>query len=928
MGPYGKYAKQYRKLGWDGTLPLPPGQKHPPPKGYTGSGRPHPTDVEVARWCKSDGDGNIALRLAEVRDAILHERNDLPVVYAGNNVDGWETLGIDVDNYGEKHGYDDLSALEAEHGELPATAISTARWGTGSGTAVYLVPRGYRYMGKAAPGIDVIQKRHRFTAVHPSTNPDANGATYEWLHGKPSDLNYGVGQPATAFEEFDGLPNLATDDIVVLPVAWFMYLSRQGTLESDDPISNMTDDQLHEWLLTLRFDEEPCDRMQRVCAKWIERLEESASSHDKLTPAHWELLNVAAEGHSGVSWALNTFHNAWWEHVKANAGRDIETAQAEIARSITGALDKIQPFYEGLGRPDDTCLNNYGDADAWMDMLANKEDSTEIEDADNMGLGPIVGKMPLGDAKPADGYGRHDDGNGQHFADLYGANAKYVGARKNWILWDDERWHRDQEDRLVRAAYRRVRMRQERYASELYAQALANDDKELKAVAKAWSTHAKRSGDAGPVKSALEMARHCYVGDEPVVLSANDLDGNINLLGCANGVLDLSQVDERGNPEIEVRKPCKEDYVTYNTNVEYRPWRDYVNGEAGHFEAWEIWQDYLNSFLPNMELQMFVRKVLGHMLVGENPEKKIVFLFGKRDTGKSTLIGAVTGALGDYYGTIDMNLFRHKDLNPGLARALPLRVTGMSEMEETSKTGVIDASVVKRLTGNDKLTVELKYSNDIIDAKPQFTTVIACNNPPRITNADEALHERLLVLPLESQVDKRKRKYERQKQIERLCGPVVLSWLIEGWKDYQRDKLERDMWPQVVLEANRTFAADLNTVSRYIEQHLVIARECEEGRRVLAAAIAKAKDKGKEAPTSHDYPLEWTPEAARLYEHYRRCAQKTGDEPVDMQQFTRDLGVGRTVNRKIKGKSTSVYIGVRFKDDPGEDTTTSIARKF
>ena len=903
MGPYGKYAKQYRKLGWDGTLPLPPGQKHPPPKGYTGSGRPHPTDVEVARWCKSDGDGNIALRLAEVRDAILHERNDLPVVYAGNNVDGWETLGIDVDNYGEKHGYDDLSALEAEHGELPATAISTARWGTGSGTAVYLVPRGYRYMGKAAPGIDVIQKRHRFTAVHPSTNPDANGATYEWLHGKPSDLNYGVGQPATAFEEFDGLPNLATDDIVVLPVAWFMYLSRQGTLESDDPISNMTDSELHEWLLTLRYDDEPCQVMQRDVAKWIERLEESASSHDKLTPAHWRLLNLAAEGHSGVGWALNIFHQKWWEHVQNNAGRARETAGDEIARSITGALDKIQPFYEGLGRPDDTCLNNYGDADAWMDMLANKEDSTEIEDADNIGLGPIVGRMEVLSAKPAEDYGQHDDGNGQHFIDLYGANVKYVDGRDSWVVWDGDRWHRDIDGRYVGLAYRRVRFKQEAYASMVMAEALANDDKTLKAVARSWSLWAKRSGNVGPINAAMESAIRLYVDDDAVAVKANIFDSNPGLLGCANGVLELSD-------DPDLRRPRKEDYVTFNTGSEYVPWRSLANSDGETLEGYLLWLEYLDLFLPDKKLQRYVQKVMGHLIVGENPEKRIVFLYGPHDTGKSTMIGALSSALGDYYGTVDVALFKPKDLNPGLIRACPLRVTAMSEVD----AGTMDAATVKRLTGNDKVMAEAKYSNDIFEGRPQFTTVVAANNPPNIKHADEALNERLLVLPFKREIDRSHRKYERQTQIEKHSGVAVLSWLVEGWKMYVAEGL--DDAPLDVRKAQRDLVSGLNSTQAFISEQLQLARDCEDGRRALERAKSKAKSK-KRTEVPSDLEADWTPTVARVYESYIRWCNANGVDVGSRPELTKDLALGKPFVRKIDGKAARCYYGIRLR--PNEE---------
>ncbi|MEX3646533.1 bifunctional DNA primase/polymerase [Mycolicibacterium porcinum] len=372
--PFRDAAEKYRESGFLGTLPLPPGEKNPPPKGFTGSGRPDPTDEQVRAWRKENGDGNIALRLSEVPQEVTNKR-DLPFVYAGNNVDGWELIGIDVDDYKGKHGLSELRELEAEHGPLPPTAMSTARWAGWdehrSAIRVFLVPKGYRFMGKAAPSIDIVQKRHRFMVAAPSTNPDADGAEYEWRYGATDS-------PPEALREFEGgLPNVATD-VALLPESWFAHLSRGGTVESDDEISDLTDDELFDWARTLRYEDEPCREMRRVLDECLEKLGSSDSSHDKITYAHWRLFSLAAEGHSGVGSALDQFHPAWRDHVVGNRG-DIEAAGAELNRSALGALDKIQPAYKGLGRPEDKCAVDTGrfDCGAWAARLASDGEPAE-----------------------------------------------------------------------------------------------------------------------------------------------------------------------------------------------------------------------------------------------------------------------------------------------------------------------------------------------------------------------------------------------------------------------------------------------------------------------------------------------------------------------------------------------------------------------
>ena len=61
---YASAARTYLAAGYS-PLPLPPGQKWPPPKGWTGAGAPMAHPEQVSRWIRSDPGGNIALRLPE-----------------------------------------------------------------------------------------------------------------------------------------------------------------------------------------------------------------------------------------------------------------------------------------------------------------------------------------------------------------------------------------------------------------------------------------------------------------------------------------------------------------------------------------------------------------------------------------------------------------------------------------------------------------------------------------------------------------------------------------------------------------------------------------------------------------------------------------------------------------------------------------------
>lgn len=198
---YGAAAPDYFRAGWQ-PLPLPPGAKWPPPKGFTGAdGRLIGSVQTIKQWARDPrgAAGNVGLHLIG------------------------RFVGIDVDTHGEgdeaKVGAATLAAAEAELGALPPTLISSARPDPlVSGIRVFKLPDGYPPLTPGAeellnerfgPDIDVISQAYRYIVAWPSTNPDADGAPYRWYaqHGDGS-----IGHPLA------GVPSLS--EVTELPTAW------------------------------------------------------------------------------------------------------------------------------------------------------------------------------------------------------------------------------------------------------------------------------------------------------------------------------------------------------------------------------------------------------------------------------------------------------------------------------------------------------------------------------------------------------------------------------------------------------------------------------------------------------------------------------------------------------------------------------------
>jgi Bifunctional DNA primase/polymerase, N-terminal len=182
---YASAARSYLAAGYS-PLPLPPGQKWPPPTGWTGAGAPMADLDQVRRWARSNPAGNIALRLPD------------------------DVIGIYLDLYPDpSKDHPDLERMAAwdailgQLGPLPESPRATSRDDGISGIRLYRVPSGWKGAGilpaapvceghrlpggrEARPGDlvspgEVIQHHHRYMVAPPSIHP--SGRRYRWLGG-------------------------------------------------------------------------------------------------------------------------------------------------------------------------------------------------------------------------------------------------------------------------------------------------------------------------------------------------------------------------------------------------------------------------------------------------------------------------------------------------------------------------------------------------------------------------------------------------------------------------------------------------------------------------------------------------------------------------------------------------------------------------
>lgn len=342
-----------------------------------------------------------------------------------------------------------------------------------------------------------------------------------------------------------------------------------------------------------------------------------------------------------------------------------------------------------------------------------------------------------------------DAGNAIRFVREHGDVVRYSYAKKTWLVFDRGRWMIDLGAGVMMLAKKTARRIYREAADEV-------DDDERDKIA-AWA----RSSESEPrLKAMLALAQ-----SEPgISVGPDELDSDPWLLNTPTGTVNLRDGSMRAHDRA--------DMITKMTAAEYEP-------GATH----PVLDAYLARMLPSAELRAYVQRALGYAATGCTDEECLFFLYGPTAGGKSTLLGAVRKALGDYGATADFTTFTEQRRRGGaasedLARLEGKRFVSSIEVKDGAR---LATGVIKWLTGGDIVAARGLFQSTV-EYTPQFTLFLAANDQPPARDDDDALWRRVKVVPFTVALP----PTERDPGVKlTLCnpkdaGPAVLAWVIAG----------------------------------------------------------------------------------------------------------------------------------------------------
>ncbi|MDR1185114.1 MAG: hypothetical protein LBK67_10030 [Coriobacteriales bacterium] len=387
-------------------------------------------------------------------------------------------------------------------------------------------------------------------------------------------------------------------------------------------------------------------------------------------------------------------------------------------------------------------------------------------------------------------YRNTDIGRGRLFADVFKDIARYVPERKSWFIFDGTRWAHDGSNLMVDALCKRL-------ADALWIRLLSLDGDVKEKFAKGWMSWQDRR------KREIILRDAASEHPKPLV----EFDADPYLLNVLNGTFNLRT--------FKFHKHQSSDFLSKVASVKY------------DLEAkCPRWDQFIVEVMSDDKAKArFLQRALGYAVSGITSEECLFILHGV-DTrnGKSTTCETVLGILGDYGATVQPDTLSMGRKTDGGLRATEdvARLEGVrfANVSEPGRGLTLNVAKLKALTGGDSVNARRLFENSF-EYRPQFKLFVNTNFLPVVNDTTLFTSGRVVVVPFDRHFGATEQDTTlKQRFAEEEAKSSILTWLLNGWVDYNNDGLEQ---PDSVKVAIGSYERDSDTFSQFAEECLVEA---------------------------------------------------------------------------------------------------------
>jgi len=389
-----------------------------------------------------------------------------------------------------------------------------------------------------------------------------------------------------------------------------------------------------------------------------------------------------------------------------------------------------------------------------------------------------------------------DDGNAKLFAQLFRGRVLYDASSGKWHYWNNQRWVPDSSKAMWRMARMVARQRLQtarkiKPRHDLQGRILNTDELEARKRVIGW---ASQSLSVQRVKLTLESAQ----SERGLSIAGTEWDKQPLLLGCRNGVLDLSSG--------KLLKPDPRMRITKQANAVF-------DSKA----KCPLWEKTLAAYWPDdPEMIDFIQRAVGYSLTGSISEQVFFCLFGEGANGKSTFLGTVQKLLGDYAYTMPFSTVEFDNrsaISNDVAKLQGMRFVLSSETQEDIR---LNEGRIKSLTGDSTITARFLHQ-EYFTFQPVGKFWLAFNHKPRIIDQSYGLWRRLRLILFDQTFNKESRiKGLEQKLLEEMPG--ILAWAMRGCLEWQARGLEATA---AIERETEQYRQESNILGEFMEEFCI-----------------------------------------------------------------------------------------------------------
>jgi putative DNA primase/helicase len=230
----------------------------------------------------------------------------------------------------------------------------------------------------------------------------------------------------------------------------------------------------------------------------------------------------------------------------------------------------------------------------------------------------------------------------------------------------------------------------------------------------------------------------------------------------------------------------------------------------------------------------FTLKSLASCLDGHIRDENFYIFSGKNNTGgngKSTIMDLLLKSLGDYACVSPVTLVtaKRESANSANSALANIRNKRLVVMQEPESNEMIQAGVMKALTGGDRISTRELHSSQM-EFKPHAKFFMCCNKIPTISDIDGGTIRRLKITefvsrfvdePSEEHLKNGIYEFKIDKELKSKLDSyksVFMKILLDYYIVYKKEGL---FPPEPVLQVTKKYENDNNVIKQFVDEHIV-----------------------------------------------------------------------------------------------------------